>query len=145
MGPDGFLYVGTLAFGANFGRFDPNAPPNWSTLPPQSKIYRVDPSKSEQFLTDADVWADGFNPITACAFGCDGLYVTEYATEQSQYATGDVVRVALDAEGNPGARTEYGTGSLYQPNGLALSARGNIFVSNYSISSGGGQVVRVNY
>jgi hypothetical protein len=145
LGGDGFLYVGTLAFGANFGRFGPTAPPNWKTLPPQSKIYRVNPKKSGQFLTEANVWAAGFNPITACAFGRGALYVTEYATEHSGFETGDVVRVALKPDGSAGERTALGTGALHQPNGLALGKGGGIYVSNYSISSGEGQVVRVNY
>ncbi len=144
-GPDGFLYVGTLAFGANFARFGTNSPPNWHSLPPQSKIYRVDPAASEAFLTEADVWADGFNPITACAFGHKALYVTEYVTQQSGFQTGDVVRVALKNDGTAGNRTELGAGVLHQPNGLALDEHGRVYVSNHSISAGGGEVVRVNY
>ncbi len=144
-GPDGYLYVGTLAFGANFARFDTNSPPNWAALPPQSKVYRVNPNGTEVFLTDADVWASGFNPITAAGFHDGALYLTEYATQDSMYATGDVVRVQVNPDGSPGNRTALGVGALYQPNGLALDEKGNVCVSNYSISAGGGQVVRVNY
>jgi len=144
-GPDGYLYVGTLAFGANFGRFSPTAPPNWAALPPQSMVYRVDPNQQEVILTDADVWASGFNPITACGFHDGALYLTEYATEESMYQTGDVVRVQMNADGSAGTRSPLGMDALYQPNGLAFGADGSIYVSNYSISSGGGQVVRVNY
>jgi len=143
-GPDGFLYVGTLAFGANFARFSPTAPPNWPALPPQSKIYRVDPNASEVFLTDADVWASGFNPITACGFSNGALYVTEYVTQQSGFATGDVVGVQVKPDGTAGSRTILGAGALNQPNGLAFDKDGSVYVSNFSISSGGGQVVRVN-
>jgi sugar lactone lactonase YvrE len=144
-GPDGYLYVGTLAFGANFGRFGTNAPPNWASLPPQSKVYRVDPDSSEVFLTETDVWASGFNPITACGFHGTALYPTEYATQDSGYATGDVVRVHVIANGTAGTRTTLGAGALYQPNGLAFDEHGKVYVSNHSISSGGGQVVRINY
>jgi hypothetical protein len=144
-GPDGYLYVGILAFGANFARLDPNAPPNWASLPPQSKVYRVNPNGAEVFLTEADVWASGFNPITACGFHGAALYLTEYATQDSGYATGDVVRVQVKADGSAGTRTTLGAGALYQPNGLAFDGGGKVYVSNYSISSGGGQVVRVNY
>jgi hypothetical protein len=144
-GTDGFLYVPTLAFGANFGRFASNAPPNWAALPPQSKVYRVHPNASEVFLTEADVWASGFNPITACGFSGGALYVTEYVTQQSGYATGDVVRIQINPDGSAGTRTTLGKGALHQPNGLAFDKDGNVYVSNYSISSGAGQVVRVNY
>jgi hypothetical protein len=143
-GPDGFLYIGTLAFGANFGRFSPTAPPNWPALPPQSKIYRVDPKASEVFLTDEDVWASGFNPITACGFSNGALYVTEYVTQESGFATGDVVRVQVNPDGTAGNRTILGAGALNQPNGLAFDKNGSVYVSNFSISAGGGQVVRVN-
>ena len=144
-GPDGFLYVGTLAFGANFARFGPSAPPFWKTLPPQSKIYRVNPAASNQFLTDADVWASAFSPITACAFGPGALYITEYVTQQSNFVTGDVVRIAINSDGSAGARTTLGTDALVAPNGLALGTGGAVYVSNFSISSGGGEVVRVNW
>ena len=143
-GPDGYLYVGTLAFGANFARFSHTAPPNWSTLPPQSKIYRVDPNASEVFLTEADLWASGFNPIVACGFSGDALFVTEYTTQQSGYTTGDVVRVQV-VDGAAGSREILGKDALHQPNGLAFDSDGNVYVSNHSISSGGGQVVRVNF
>ena len=144
-GPDGYLYVGTLAFGANFARFGTDAPPNWATLPPQSKVYRVNPNGTEVFLTDADVWASGFNPLTAAGFHSGALYLTEYATQDSGYATGDVVRVQLNADGSAGTRTTLGAGALQQPNGLAFDGNGKVYASNHSISSGGGQVVRVNY
>jgi hypothetical protein len=144
-GPDGYLYVGTLAFGANFGRFDPHAPTNWASLPPQSKVYRVNPNGSEVFLTEADVWAAGFNPVTACGFHGSALYLTEYATQASGYATGDVVRVRVAPDGSAGTRATLGVGALTQPNGLAFDEDGGVYVSNHSISAGGGQVVRVNY
>lgn len=144
-GPDGFLYVGTLAFGANFARFDPNSPPLWHTLPPQSKVYRVNPAASNQFLTEADVWASGLSPIVACAFGSGALYVTEFLTQESGFTTGAVVRIDINADGTAGARTALGVGALQQPNGLALGSDGSIYVSNFSVSGGTGQVVRVNF
>jgi sugar lactone lactonase YvrE len=144
-GPDGFLYVGTLAFGANFARFGSNSPPNWANLPAQSKIYRVHPSAKEAFLTDSDVWASGFNPITAIGFNGKAIYVTEYVTQDSHYATGDIVKVSVNPDGSAGDRSTLGVGALTQPNGLAFGHDGSIYVSNHSISAGGGQVVRVNY
>ena len=144
-GPDGYLYVGTLAFGANFARFNTNSPPNWAGLPAQSKVYRVSPQSMNVFLTDADVWAAGFSPITACGFHDGALYVTEYTTQASGFQTGDIVRVEVNADGSAGTRTAMGTGALEQPNGLAFGRDGAVYVSNKSISSGNGEVVRVNY
>jgi hypothetical protein len=85
-----------------------------------------------------------FNPITACAFHDGALYLTEYVTQDSHFATGDVVRVQVKSDGSAGARTALGSGGLHQPNGLAFDDCGKVLVSNYSISPGGGQVVRVN-
>jgi sugar lactone lactonase YvrE len=139
-GPDGFLYVGTLAFGANF-----------ATGTPQSKVYRVNPNSQSIFLTDADVWASGFSPITGCGFGPGAFYVTEFFTFTPPSFPGDVIRIALNPDGSAGARTPMGVGALIQPNGFAAGPDGSIYVSNFStfpgISNGGpvGQVVRVDY
>jgi hypothetical protein len=136
-GPDGFLYVGTLAFGANL-----------ATGQAQSKIYRIDPNSTSIFLTDADVWASGFHPITGCGFGLDAFYVTEFFT--AGFGTpGDVIRVALNPDGSAGARTPMGVGALIAPNGFAAGPDGSIYVSNFSVFPGVnagpvGQVVRVD-
>jgi hypothetical protein len=153
LGPDGRLYVGTLAFGANFARFDSTAPPFWATLPPQSKIYRVDPNRTNIFLTEADVWAAGLNPITGCGFAPGGFYATEFITQASGYNTGDVVRIAMNSDGSAGARSELGAGALVLPNGFAAGPDGSIYVSNFSVFPGipqnpgdpVGEVVRVNH
>jgi hypothetical protein len=143
-GSDGYLYVGTLAFGANFARFA--GLPFWPTLPPQSKVYRFlpDASSSIQFLTEANVWASGFNPITGCGFGRGAFYVTEFITQDSGYSTGAVVKTAINPDGSAGARTAMGVGLLHQANGFAAGADGSVYVSNYSTSAGIGQVVRVD-
>ena len=136
-GPDGFLYVGTLAFGANM-----------ATGQAESKIYRINPDSTSIFLTDADVWAVGFHPITGCGFGLDAFYVTEFFT--AGFGTpGDVIRVALNPDGSAGARTPMGVGALIAPNGFAAGSNGSIYVSNFSVFPGVnagpvGQVVRVD-
>ncbi len=146
-GPDGYLYVGTLAFGANFARF--GGAPFWASLPKQSKIYRVNPKSSKFFVTEADVWADNLNPITGCGFSRGALYVTEFLTQESGYTTGDVVRIATKRNGQAGNRTALGVGALNAPNGFAADEDGDIYVSNNSTSAGvgpvTGEVVRVNY
>lgn len=137
-GADGFLYVGTLAFGANLG-----------TGTAQSKVYRIDPESTNIFLSDADVWASGFHPITGCGFGPDAFFVTEFFT--AGFGTpGDVIRVALNPDGSAGARTTLGAGgALIAANGFAAGPDGSIYVSNFStfpgINNGPvGQVVRVD-
>jgi hypothetical protein len=140
-GPDGFLYVGTLAFGAYFA----------SGHTAQSKVYRLNPALSNAILTDADIWASGFYPITGCGFGPGGFYVTEYFTS-SPAAPGALVKVALNTDGSAGARTTMGGGQLKFPNGFAAAPDGSVYVSNHSTSPGVapspgapvGQVVRVD-
>jgi hypothetical protein len=139
-GPDGFLYVGTLAFGANFARA---GNPAWKDLPKQSKIYRVDPKSTKFFLTDDDVWAAELNPVTGIAFTRNALYAVEIQTQESSYQTGDVVRIAVGADGKAGERTVLGAGQLHEPNGIAIDREGAVYVSNYSTSSGNGAVVRI--
>lgn len=148
-GPDGWLYVGTLPFGATFARFGNTDHPDWASLPPQAKVYRVNPQSTKFFLDEQDVWADGLNPMTACGFGPGGLYLTEYITEESHFASGDVVRIEVKSDGKAGTRTKLGVGLLHEPNGLALGPDRAVYVSNHSTSPGVGavvgEVVRVNY
>jgi hypothetical protein len=138
-GPDGFLYVGTLAFGAYF-----------ATGKAQSKVYRINPDSTDIFLSDSDVWATGFYPITGCGFGAGAFYVTEFFTKG--FGTpGDVIRVELNPDGSAGTRaTLGGGGALIAPNSFAAGPDGAIYVSNFSTfpgtnSSGPvGQVVRID-
>jgi hypothetical protein len=137
-GPDGFLYTGTLAFGVNF-----------AAGTAQSKVYRIDPNNTNIFLTDADVWASGFHPITGCGFANGAFYATEFFT-QGFGTPGDVIKVALNPDGSAGARTAMGGTALIAPNGFAAGADGSIYVSNFSTFPGVnagpvGQVVRVDY
>lgn len=151
VGPDGFLYVGTYAILANFYRIAPFAPPEWQALPPQSKIYRVNPSDSNKILTDDDVWAAGLNPIVGCKFGAGALYLTEAATpvktEDDAYLSGlgDVVRIATTSDGSAGARKTLGSDALLLPYGIAVGDDEAVYVSNFSYQAGVAQVVRVNW
>lgn len=129
-GPDGALYVGTLAL-ADFFAHGPGT----------ATVYRVDPSATNAadlntVLNVATVWATGFSTITGCTFSPAGDF---YATEMF---TGDVVKVpfAHPATG----RTTIGAGQLTLPNGVAVDKNGAIYVSNKSDSTtaGAGEIVR---
>lgn len=143
-GADGFLYVGTLAFGAaSASHF----------MQPESKVYRIDPTLSNAILTDSDVWASGFYPITGCGFGPGAFYVTEYFTAKPFSPPGALVKVALNPDGSAGTRTVMGGGQLQFPNGFAAGPDGSVYVANNSTSPGVarspgaavGQVVRVDH
>lgn len=140
-GADGYLYVGTLAFGAYFA----------SGHQPESVVYRINPALSNAILTSADVWASGFFPITGCGFSGGSFYVTEYFTGTP--AAGALIRIALNADGSAGTRTTMGGGMLKLPNGFAAGVDGSVYVSNHSTSPGVaqtagapvGEVVRVDW
>jgi sugar lactone lactonase YvrE len=128
LGPDGNYYVGQLT-GFPF----PVAGAN---------VYRV-PAKGGT----PEVYASGFTAIIDVAFGPDrSLYVLEIAKNGLLDAfifgdwTGALIRVAPD-----GTRTEIAAGELFAPGGVAVGKDGAFYVSNNSIFSGSGQVLRIGF
>ncbi len=128
-GPDGALYIGTLALADFFVKG-----------PGTAKVYRVDPKQTNPnslstILSVAKPWATGFSTITGCTFDDDGNF---YAAEMF---TNDVAKVPFK---HPTERTLIGQGQLTQPNGVAVSESGKVYVSNMSDSTkaGQGSVVR---
>ena len=126
LGPDGNYYVGQLA-GFPFPVNDSN-------------VYRVPASGGT-----ADVYAGAFTAIIDVAFGPDGsMYVLEIAKNGLLDAfifndwTGALIRVAPD-----GTRTEIAEGALFAPGGVAVDSDGTLYVTNNSIFSGAGQVLRI--
>ncbi|AMY12075.1 Gluconolactonase [Luteitalea pratensis] len=125
-GPDGSFYVGQLTgFPFPAGR---------------ANIYRV-PAHGGP----AEVFAEGFTAIIGLAFAPDGsLLVVEIARNGLVAAflendwTGALIRIAPD-----GARSELAAGALTAPGGVAVDRDGAIYVTNKSIFSGAGEVVRV--
>jgi hypothetical protein len=91
------------------------------------------------------IYASGFTHIVDLAFGPDGsLYVLEIAENGllDAFTTfdfdGALIRVAPD-----GTRTELLDGVLFAPGGLAIDKQGAIYVSNNSIFSGTGEVIKI--
>lgn len=126
LGPDGNYYVGQLC-GFPFPINDSN-------------VYRVPASGGA-----AEVHAAGFTAIIDVAFGPDSsMYVLEIAKNGLLEAfingdwTGALIRVAPD-----GTRTEIAPGSLFAPGGVAIGSDGALYVTNNSIFSGTGQVLRI--
>lgn len=132
-GPDGALYVGTLALVDSlvFGH--------------AAIVYRVDPSQADpsdmaKVLSIATPWATGLWPINGCAFGPDGnFYASEFITTQ-QFSGGDVVKIPFDT---PDVHTSLTGGGLLFPAGVAVGADGSVFVSNGGAEVPTGQVVRL--
>ena len=126
LGPDGDYYVGQLT-GFPFPAGGAN-------------VYRV-PAQGGV----PEVYAGGFTAIIDVAFGRDGsLYVLEIAKNGLLAAfegndwTGALIRVARN-----GTRTEIASGLLFAPGGVAVGSDGALYVTNNSIFSGSGQVLRI--
>lgn len=126
LGPDGHYYIGQLT-GFPFPAGG-------------AKIFRV-PAQGGT----PEVYAAGFTAIIDVAFGADGsLYVLEIAKNGLLDAfifndwTGALIRVAPD-----GTRTEMAEGALFAPGGVAIGTNGALYVTNNSIFSGTGEVLRI--
>jgi sugar lactone lactonase YvrE len=130
-GPDGAFYVGTLAEGAGNGG---------------ANVWRIVPGHAPE------VFVSGLTAVVDVAFGPDGsLYACEFSTDLATFSpAGAIVRVRPN-----GRRTVLGEGSLFFPGGVAVSKRGKVYVSNWSVltARGGpapfppdarGQVVRLH-
>jgi hypothetical protein len=102
-----------------------------------ANIYRVERRGGEP-----EVYASGFTNVTDLAFGPDGsLYVVEFATKGllSGDLTGALKRVAPD-----GTVETIASEGLVTPYGVAVSRKGDIYVSNHGAEAGTGEVVRVH-
>jgi hypothetical protein len=123
-GPDGALYVGQLT--------------GFPFPPHQANVYRVVPGH------DPEVFAGGFTNIIDIAFDKRGrLYVLEIATEGLLNAPEDALPVGrlVRVEKN-GHRTTLAQEGLNAPGGFVLG-HGAAYITNNSILSGAGQVVKV--
>lgn len=126
LGPDGNYYVGQLT-GFPFPVGGAN-------------VYRV-PAQGGT----PEIFAGGFSAIIDVTFGPDGsLYVLELAKNGLLAGfidgdwTGALTRIAPD-----GTRSEIAPGTLFAPGGVSVGSNGNIYVTNNSIFSATGQVIRI--
>ena len=132
-GPDGALYIGTLALVDSI------------VFGPSAKVFRVDPSQTDPsnldtVLSVATVWATGLWPINGCAFGPDGsFYVSELITS-SDFSGGDVVKIPF---ATPNVHTSLTNNTLLFPAGVAVGPDGNVYVSNGTAFVPQGQVLRL--
>ena len=119
LGPDGAYYVVQLT-GAPFA-------------PGVANIFRVPAEGGEP-----EVVASGFTNLIDLAFAPDGsLYVLQIAEPIPNFPGGSLIRVAPD-----GTRTTVNV-DLFAPGGLAVAKDGTIYVTNFSILPGGGQVIAI--
>jgi hypothetical protein len=136
VGPDGYWYVGELK---GFP-FTPGASRIWR-ISPSARNVVCDPAATSGACT---VFADGFTSIISLEFGRDGsLYVLEMAK------SGLVALFAgIDDTGalwrlKNGTKTEIAAGQLHAPGGVAVARNGTIYVTNHSVSIGGGEALRI--
>jgi hypothetical protein len=88
---------------------------------------------------DPEVVLEGFTNVIDIAFGPDGsLYVLQIAEPLfSALDKGKIIRVSPD-----GTRTTLNV-ALFAPGGIAIAKDGTIYVTNFSIAPGGGQVLAI--
>ena len=124
-GPDGAYYVGQLT--------------GFPFPPGGAHIFRVVPGKAPT------TFAEGFTNIISLAFDQKGnLYVLEMVkdglmfAEQGGSMTGRLVKLSPD-----GLRTTVITDRLVAPSGVAVGPDGAVYVSNYGVFTGKGEVLRI--
>lgn len=132
-GPDGALYVGTLALVDSI------------VLGPSAIVYRVDPAATDpndlaKILSVATPWATGLWPINGCAFGPDGTFYASQLITNSGFSGGDVVKIPF---ANPASHTTLANDSLVFPAGVAVGKDGAVYVANGSAYVPNGEVVRL--
>lgn len=133
-GPDGALYIGTLALVDSIVRG------------PSAIVYRVDPAATDpndvaKVMSVAKPWATGLWPINGCAFGPDGSFYASQLITSSGFSGGDVVKIPF---ANPASHTMLANDELVFPAGVAVGQDGAVYVANGSAYVPGGEVVRLN-
>lgn len=132
-GPDGALYVGTLALVDSI------------VLGPSAKVWRIDPAtvNPDPTLTPKTLWAHGLYPINGCTFGPDGnFYASQLFTNDFENdPQGDVVKIPFN---HPSTHTFLTGGALGYAGGVAASPNGDIFVADGTFGAEEGRIVRIS-
>jgi sugar lactone lactonase YvrE len=135
-GPDGALYVGTLAFVEGLFQGIPAA-----------KVYRVDPrhvNLADPTATPMTEWASGLWPINGCTFGKDGtFYASQMVTRATPTFTdphGDVVKIPWR---HPDRHIFLTGGALSFTAGVAVGRDGSVYVSDGTAFVPEGRVLRL--
>jgi hypothetical protein len=140
-GPDGALYVGTLALVDSV------------VSGPSAKVYRLNPAQAnlaKPWNTPMTVWASGLFPINGCAFGHDhNFYASQLFTNPAHDfgavfgdPHGDVVKIPF---AHPGTHIFLTGGALSLAGGVAVNEDA-VFVSSGTahVAPGTGSIVRID-
>ena len=130
-GPDGALYIGTLALVDSI------------VLGPHAIVYRVDLSKVVPddlgtITSVATPWATGLWPINGCAFGPDGSFYVSNLITSPNFSGGDVVKIPFN---NPSIHVSLTNKTMHFGGGVAVGKDGTVYAVNGAI--GKGAVVRL--
>jgi hypothetical protein len=138
-GPDGALYVGTLALVDSV------------VLGPSAKVYRVDPAHvnlADPTATPMTEWATGLWPINGCAFGKNGTF---YASQLFTNPTHDFNVIFTNPQSDvvaipwasPTTHRFLTGGALSFTGGVAVGPQGGVYVTNGTAFVPDGQIVRL--
>lgn len=136
VGPDGYWYVGELK---GFP-FTPGTSRIWR-ISPRARNVTCDPAAKSG---DCTLFMDGFTSIVGLTFGKDGsLYVVEIVKTGVANLFGGLDTVGALWKVKGGVKTELVPGRLTLPGGVAVTHGGTIYVTNKSIATNGGEVLRI--